>query len=81
METEKRNIYIVNGICILVGLIPIVGLFVIPLLFIVNLIIGLAKYNSNQKELGTVYLITAFIAPLIGFSLCLGVYSSGLINI
>lgn len=75
MEKEKRNIYIVNGICILIGLIPIVGLFVIPLLFLVNLIIGLTKFYNSEKELGTTYLIIAFLAPLIGFSLCLGVYS------
>lgn len=75
MENEKRTIYIVNVIFIAIGLIPIVGLFIIPLLFLINLILGLYKFYKNQKELGIIYLIVAFIAPLIGFSLCLGVYS------
>lgn len=72
---EKRKILVVNGICVVVGLVPLVGLFVIPLLFLVNLILGLVKFSNKENEIGGMYLIAAFLAPLIGFSLCYGVYS------
>lgn len=74
MEAQKKNILIVNAICIVIGLVPIVGLFVVPLLFIVNFILALVKFYNKEQEVALTYLIVAFLAPLIGYSLCYGVY-------
>lgn len=75
MDPQIKKIIVINSIVIVSGLIPIVGILIIPLLFIVNLNLARIEYFENKnKELAVTYLIIAFIAPLIGYSLCYSYY-------
>lgn len=49
------------------------ALFITPLLFIGNIIYAVINFEKKEKELAVTHLICAFVAPLIGPSICLGI--------
>lgn len=74
MKRELKIVLIINSLLI----IPCFfknewAIFTILLLFFGNLFFGFHTYFGKNDKIGLIYIIIAFVIPLVGFSLCFSI--------